>query len=106
MKETPTQPKGMQLEGTVVSDTMALTAVVSVAAFKKHPKYGKFMQKNKRYKAHNPENTYKVGDKVRMQSCRPLSKGKHFMIVEKIGHAKGAALEVEFPTTYNLPPTT
>ena len=68
-----------------MSDKMQLTAVVSVTRFVKHPKYGKFVKISKRFKAHNPENTYKVGDRVRMQPCRPLSKDKHFMIVEKLG---------------------
>jgi len=79
----------MRLDGVLVSDKMQLTAVVSVTRFVKHPKYGKFIKISKRYKAENPDNTYKVGDRVRMQSCRPLSKDKHFTIMEKLGHVKG-----------------
>ena len=82
---TTTQPTGMRLEGVVVSDKMTRTAVVAVTRFEKHPKYGKYIKYTKRYKAENPDNTYKVGDRVRMQSCRPLSRDKHFMIVEKLG---------------------
>ena len=92
MTAVTTQTKtGMRLEGVVLSDKMHLTAVVSVNRFVKHPKYGKFLKKSKRYKAHNPGNTYKVGDKVRMQSCRPMSKDKHFMITEKLGSSRVAA---------------
>lgn len=77
--------KGTVLEGVVVSDKMMLTAVVSVDRFVKHAKYQKYFKISKKYKAENPENMYKVGDRVKMQSCRPLSKDKHFVIVEKTG---------------------
>ncbi|OHB25021.1 MAG: 30S ribosomal protein S17 [Parcubacteria group bacterium RIFOXYD2_FULL_52_8] len=83
---------GMQLEGVVVSDKMQSTAVVLVNRFVKHAKYGKFLKISKRYKAHNPDGTYKAGDKVRMQSCRPISKDKHFTIIAKTGHVKGDVL--------------
>ncbi len=75
----------MTLEGVVLSDKMQLTAVVSVTRLVKHPKYQKFVKIIKRFKAHNPDNQYKIGDRVRMQSCRPLSKDKYFTIVAKIG---------------------
>lgn len=69
------------LRGTVVSDKMKDTVVVSVARYEKHPKYQKYLKMEKRYKAHNPGNTAKVGDMVTIRSCRPISKDKHFEVV-------------------------
>ena len=69
------------LKGTVVSDKMDKTIVVSVQRFVKHPKYQKFQKSTKRYKAHDETNTYKVGDVVTIRECRPLSKDKTFEVV-------------------------
>lgn len=68
------------LEGTVVSDKMEKTVVVAVKRFVKHPKYGKYMTRTKKYKAHN-EVGAKMGDKVRIQETRPISKDKHFKVI-------------------------
>ena len=69
------------LQGTVVSDKMDKTVVVLVQRFLKHPKYQKYQKSSKKYKAHDPQNTAKVGDTVTIRECRPLSKDKHFEIV-------------------------
>lgn len=74
---------GRILTGVVVSDKMKDTAVVLVNRFVKHPKYGKFMQISKRFKAHDAGNAHKVGDKVEIKETRPISKDKHFVIVTK-----------------------
>lgn len=73
-----------RLKGKVVSDKMDKTVVVLVSRYKKHPKYRKYVQIRKRYKAHDEKNEYKVGDKVVIEECRPLSRDKHFRVVEKI----------------------
>ncbi len=73
------------LDGVVVSDKMQKTAVVLVERFVKHPKYQKFITKTKKYKAHDENNTAKIGDKVTIQSCRPMSKDKSFMIISVNG---------------------
>ena len=70
-----------QFSGVVVSDKMKDTVVVDVARFVKHPKYGKFMKRNKNFKAEDAGNTKKIGDKVVIEECRPISKGKNFKIV-------------------------
>ena len=70
------------LRGTVVSDKMQDTAVVAVSRYVKHPKYKKYLKITKKYHAHNPGNTAKEGDTVTIRSCRPLSKTKHFEIIE------------------------
>jgi len=69
------------LKGVVVSDKMTGTAVVEVKRFVKHPKYGKYFNVSKRYKAHDPENKVKIGETVTIRECRPISKDTHFEIV-------------------------
>jgi len=69
------------LKGIVVSDKMDKTVIVSVARFVKHPKYGKYYKINKKYKAHDPEKKYKIGDKVEIISVRPISKDKKFQVI-------------------------
>ena len=69
------------LTGVVVSDKMDKTVVVDVSRFVAHKKYGKYYKVNKRYKAHDENNTYKVGDKVTIEETRPMSKDKHFIVV-------------------------
>ena len=73
--------KGKILTGTVVSDKMKDTIVVSVERYEKHPRYGKYIKSRKRYKAHDAGNTKKIGDKVEIMETKPISKDKHFMVV-------------------------
>ncbi|KKQ34330.1 MAG: 30S ribosomal protein S17 [Candidatus Nomurabacteria bacterium GW2011_GWB1_37_5] len=70
-----------QLKGIVVSDKMAKTVVVSVNRYVKHPKYKKYMKISKKYKAHDPEKKYKIGDRVVIEETKPISKDKHFKVV-------------------------
>ena len=69
------------LRGVVMSDKMKDTVSVLVTRYVKHPKYKKYQTVNKKYLVHNPGNTLKVGDKVTIRECRPLSKNKHFEVV-------------------------
>ena len=73
--------KGNTLQGMVISDKMDKTVIVSVSRFVKHPLYGKFYKVSKKYKAHDEENKYKVGDKVEIVETRPISKDKHYRVV-------------------------
>ncbi|MBX4210714.1 30S ribosomal protein S17 [Candidatus Parcubacteria bacterium] len=95
--ETKAPQKKMHrtLTGIVVSTKMKDTAVVSVSRFVKHPKYKKFIRSDKRYKAHDVGNQYKLGETVRMEETRPLSRHKRFIIVEKIAHAKAEPVTLE-----------
>ncbi len=70
-----------QLTGVVVSDKMHKTIVVEVKSFHKHKKYGKFLSKSKKYKAHDENNAHKVGESVTIEECRPYSKDKNFIVV-------------------------
>jgi len=77
-----TKPK--VLAGTVVSNKMKDTIVVSVESYEKHPKYEKFVTKRKKFKAHDAGNTKQVGEKVEIVESRPISKDKHFKLVNKL----------------------
>jgi small subunit ribosomal protein S17 len=69
------------LEGVVVSDKMKDTATVLVERYIKVPKYNKYITRTKKYKAHNPGNTKKIGDKAQIEECRPISKDKRFTVI-------------------------
>ena len=69
------------LQGTVVSDKADKTVIVRVDRRVMHPLYKKYVNRSKRYAAHDETNRYKVGDLVRIQEGRPLSKRKRFEVV-------------------------
>ncbi len=69
------------LQGVVVSDKADKTVTVRVDRRVKHPLYKKFIQRSKKYAAHDAENRCKVGDTVRIRECRPISKNKCFEVV-------------------------
>lgn len=73
-----------QLTGIIVSAKTPKTVVVSVERIKEHSKYKQRYKRHKRYKTHVREGEYKVGDKVVIQECRPISKDKKWQIVKKI----------------------
>ncbi|MCW5699182.1 MAG: 30S ribosomal protein S17 [Rhodospirillales bacterium] len=64
------------MHGVVVSDLMDKTVVVKVERRVMHPLYKKFVRRTKKYLAHDESNAVKVGDRVRIRECRPLSKRK------------------------------
>ncbi len=70
------------LSGTVVSAKMAKTVVVAVNSYTKHPKYGKYMLRTKRYQAHEESGSLKVGDKVQIKEVKPISKHKNFIVIK------------------------
>lgn len=74
--------------GTVVSDKMDKTVVVSVERQFAHPIYKKIMKRSARFKAHDETNDCKVGDKVRIMESRPISKDKRWRVVEILERAK------------------
>ena len=83
-----TETKSKKLSGIVVSDKMQDTIVVKVSRYFKHSKYEKYITQSKKYKAHDKGNTAKIGDKVEITECRPLSKDKHFMLTSIVATAK------------------
>ena len=79
MKNTNTHKKKV-LSGTVVSDKMKDTIVVLVERYEKHPKYGKYIKRRKKFKAHDVGNTKRIGEKVDIVETKPISKDKHFIV--------------------------
>ncbi len=68
--------------GLVVSDKMDKTVVVAIENRIPHPKYHKIMVRTKRYKVHDEDNQCKVGDRVRIQETRPLSRTKRWIVAD------------------------
>ncbi|MBX3174882.1 MAG: 30S ribosomal protein S17 [Gemmatimonadaceae bacterium] len=75
-------------QGLVVSDKMAKTIVVAIERRVPHPVYGKMVTRTKRLKAHDEENSAKVGDTVRIVETRPLSKDKRWRLLEIVERAR------------------
>ena len=75
-------------EGLVVSTSMDQTAVVAIVDRVRHPRYVKTVQRTKRLYTHDPKNDLRVGDRVRVQETRPISKLKHWRIVDVLERAK------------------
>ncbi|MDX2215942.1 MAG: 30S ribosomal protein S17 [Oculatellaceae cyanobacterium bins.114] len=76
--------------GVVVSDKMQKTVVVAVENRAPHPKYRKIMVRTKRYKVHDEENKCKVGDRVRIQETRPLSRTKRWTVIDILNNTPEA----------------
>ncbi len=69
------------LQGVVVSDKMDKTVVVRVERRVMHPVYKKLIRRSKKYAAHDETNRHKIGDVVRIEECRPISKTKRWAVV-------------------------
>jgi small subunit ribosomal protein S17 len=82
------------LSGTIVSDKGEKTVVVRVDRRVKHPLYGKIIKLSKKYHAHDADNAYAVGEQVRIEECAPISKLKTWTVIDRIGAAKAAAVEI------------
>ncbi len=76
--------KSKILKGVIISDKMAKTVVVKVEEYKKHPRYNHFYRSSKKYKAHDEEGKSHTGDRVTIKEVKPISKDKHFVVIEKI----------------------
>jgi len=75
-------------EGIVISDKMNATLVVAVNERVSHPRYGKTVQRTKKLYVHDEKNEAKIGDKVRVQETRPLSKLKRWRLTEVVERAR------------------
>ncbi|MEA5015152.1 MAG: 30S ribosomal protein S17 [Candidatus Limiplasma sp.] len=75
-------------EGLVVSDKMDKTIVVEIKTRVRHPLYGKIMNRTNKLKAHDENNECGIGDRVRVMETRPLSRDKHWRLVEILEKAK------------------
>ncbi len=84
MDNTTKQARHRTLQGVVTSDKMQKTVVVMVTRETIHPKYLKRYKVSRKFKAHDEENTYKIGDKVTIEETRPISKDKKWKVIGKI----------------------
>ena len=87
--ETTERPNRRKVrEGLVVSDVQDKTAIVETVDRVRHRRYAKTVQRTKRLHVHDEDNQLSVGDRVRVQETRPLSKLKHWRLVEILERAK------------------
>jgi small subunit ribosomal protein S17 len=83
------RPNGRKVrEGLVVSNAMDKTAVVQVVSRVRHPRYSKTVQRSSRLYVDDPANDLNVGDRVRVQETRPLSKLKRWRLLEVLERAR------------------
>ena len=75
-------------QGVVISNKMDKTIVIAAKFKEKHPIYGKFVQKTKKYHAHDEKNECNIGDTVLIMETRPLSKTKRWRLVQIVEKAK------------------
>ena len=83
------------LIGTVTSDKTDKTVTVKVERKVKHPLYGKIIRRSKRYHAHDEENVYKTGERVRIEETKPISKTKTWAVLDRVQASKGVAVEAD-----------
>ena len=88
MSENTESKQRQTLQGHVVSDKMDKTVVVEVEKTVMHPLYQRYMRRRKKYHAHDETNDCKVGDQVKITSCRPLSKTKRWRVSEVVRRAE------------------
>ena len=82
-----------QRKGTVVSDKMDKSVVVAVTRVRRHPLYKKSVRSTKKYLAHSPDNDIHAGDWVLIEETRPLSKRKHWRVVEVLQRSEHSMQE-------------
>ena len=87
-----------QLTGTIVSDKMQKTIVVKVERIKEHPKYLRRYRISKKYQAHVEQGEYKIGERVIIEECRPISKNKRWRVIKKLTSHIGEGSETEHIT--------
>ena len=92
-----TQPRRTEKVGQVVSTKMQKTIVVEIEMRKAHPKYKRVMKRNKKFYAHDEQNSARVGDMVRIRETRPLSKLKRWSLEEIIRRSSLSSLADETP---------
>jgi small subunit ribosomal protein S17 len=87
--------KRKEFIGTVISDKMAKTVIVRIMRLAKHSKYGRIIKRYNKFKVHDEKNTAKIGDIVRIQETRPMSKDKRFRLIEVLGKIQTPHIDKE-----------
>jgi len=83
------------LTGSVTSDKMDRTVTVLVERKVKHPLYAKIIRRSKKYHAHDETNQYVIGDTVRIQETKPISKTKTWKVIDRLQASKGQAVDAD-----------
>lgn len=83
------QGKRRMKVGRVISDKMDKTVVVSIERLRRHPVYKRVVRLSSKFKAHDEENTAHVGDTVRIEESRPISRDKRWRVVEVVARGSG-----------------
>ena len=91
------------LVGTVTSDKTDKTVTVLVERKIKHPLYGKIMRRSKKYHAHDEENAYKMGDTVRIEETKPISKTKTWTVKDRVVAGGTQAIEADLEVAEATP---
>jgi small subunit ribosomal protein S17 len=91
------------LTGTVTSDKTDKTVTVLVERRVKHPLYGKIIKRSKKYHAHDENNEYVVGDKVRIEETKPISKTKTWAVKDRLVASRGEAVEADLEVAEATP---
>lgn len=73
-----------KLQGIVISDKTKKTITIKTERLKQDPKYKRIFKIHKKYKAHDEKEKYKIGDKVVIEECRPISKDKKWKVIDKL----------------------
>lgn len=87
--------KRKEYTGRVISDKMRKTVMVKVGRLAKHPKYSRIIRKYNKFKVHDEKGEAKVDDLVRIEECRPISKDKHFRLIEVVKKAQLPHIEIK-----------
>lgn len=87
--------KRKEFVGVVISDKMQKTVIVSITRLSKHPKYNRVTKIYNKFKAHDEKGIAKVGDTVRIQETRPLSKDKRFRVLAVIKKTQLPQIELK-----------
>lgn len=90
MTEETAETRGRRkmMTGTVVSDSMQKTVVVTIERLVRHAEYGKYVRRRNRFKVHDEKNECKVGDVIRFMETRPMSKDKRWRFVDFVQRAE------------------
>ena len=83
------------LTGTITSDKMNQTVTVLVERRVKHALYGKIIKRSKKYHAHDEKNEFSVGETVRIEECKPISKTKSWTVLDRVSAAPAGAADAE-----------
>jgi len=87
--------KRKEFLGTVISDKMQKTIIVKITLISRHAKYGRIMKKYHKFKVHDEKGEAKIGDFVKIQETRPISKDKRFRLLEIVKKTQSPQVQIK-----------